>query len=79
MADDLEKAKILLAWAAREYGFKEEANEDEYNRFLRIGCQIAHIPLETLARISTQDVVATMLAEDQQAALRSQTSRKRGH
>jgi hypothetical protein len=77
MADDLEKAKILLAWAARVYGFKEEANEDEYNHFLRIGCQIAHIPLETLACISTQDVVATMLAEDQQAALPSQTSPKR--
>jgi hypothetical protein len=78
MADDLEKAKILLAWAARVYGFNEEANEDEYNRFLRIGCQIARIPLETLGRISTQDVVATMLAEDQEAALPSQTSPKRG-
>ena len=78
MADDLEKAKILLAWAARVYGFNKEANEGEYNRFLRIGCQIARIPLETLGRISTQDVVATMLAEDQQAALPSQTSPKRG-
>jgi hypothetical protein len=78
MAGDLEKAKILLAWAARVYGFNKEANEDEYNRFLRIGCQIAHIPLETLGRISTQDVVATMLTEDQQAALPSQTSPKRG-
>jgi hypothetical protein len=77
MADDLEKAKILLAWATRVYGFNE-ANEDEYNRFLRIGCQIARIPLETLGRISTQDVVATMLAEDQQAALPLQTSPKRG-
>jgi hypothetical protein len=78
MADDLEKAKILLAWAARVYGFNKEANEDEFNRFLWIGCQIAHIPLETLGRISTQDVVATMLAEDQQAAFPSQTSPKRG-
>jgi hypothetical protein len=69
MANDLEKAKNLLAWAARVYGFNKETNEDEYNRFLRIGCQIAHIPLETLGRISKQDVVATMLAEDQQAAL----------
>ena len=78
MADDLEKAKILLAWAARVYGFNEEANEHEYNRFLKIGCQIARIPLETLRRISMEDVVATMLAEDQQAALPSQASSKRG-
>jgi hypothetical protein len=78
MADDLEKAKILLAWAARVYGFNKEANEDEYNRFLRIGCQIARIPLETLGRISTQDVVAILQTEDQQAALPSQTSPKRG-
>jgi hypothetical protein len=77
MADDLEKAKILLAWAARVYGPNEEANEDEYNRFLRIGCQIADIPWETLGRISTQDVVATMLAEDQQATA-VEAPRKRG-
>jgi hypothetical protein len=78
MADDLKKAKILLAWAARVYGFNKEANEHEYNHFLQIGCQIARIPLETLGRISMEDVVATMLAEDQQAALPSQTSPKRG-
>jgi len=78
MADDLEKAKILLAWAARVYGFNKEANEDEYNRFLRIGCQIGHIPFDTLGRVRMQDVVATMLAEDQQAALPPRTSPKRG-
>jgi hypothetical protein len=77
MADNLEKAKILLAWAARVYGPNEEANEHEYNRFVRIGCQIAGIPLETLGRISTHDVVATLLAEDQQAAA-AEAPRKRG-
>ena len=40
---DLEKAKILLAWACRVYGSDEDAKEPEYNQFLQIGCAIANI------------------------------------
>ena len=69
--DDLAKAKILLAWATRVYGPDEEADEynrDEYNRFLKMGCKIAGIEIETLGRVSVEEVVATMLAEDREAA-----------
>ena len=76
MTDDLAKAKILLAWAARVYGPDEEA--DEYNRFLEMGCKIAGIEFETLGRVSEEEVLATMLAEDREAARAALVPPKRG-
>ena len=76
MTDDLAKAKILLAWAARVYGPDEEA--DEYNRFLEMGCKIAGIEFETMGRVSVEEVLATMLAEDREAARAVQVPPKRG-
>jgi hypothetical protein len=76
VTDDLAKAKILLAWAARVYGSDEEA--DEYNRFLEMGCKIAGIEFETLRRVSEEEVLATMLAEDREAARTAQVPPKRG-
>ena len=67
---DLEKAKILLAWACRVYGPDGDADESEYNQFLRMGCAIANITPKTLARVSEDEVVATMLAEDRLEAER---------
>src|SRR5262245_39561310 len=67
---DLEKAKILLAWACRVYGPDEDAEERENNQFLQIGCAIANITPETLARVSQDEVVAYMLAEDRLEAER---------
>ena len=67
---DLEKAKILLAWACRVYGPDKDAEEPEYNQFLQIGCAIANITRETLARVSIDEVVAYMLAEDRLEAER---------
>jgi hypothetical protein len=67
---DLEKAKILLAWACRVYGPDADADEAEYKQFLRIGCAIAKMPPETLARVSKDEVVAFMLAEDRLEAER---------
>jgi hypothetical protein len=61
---DLEKAKILLAWACRVYGPDMDAEEPEYNQFLQIGCAIANITRKTLAHVSIDEVVAYMLAED---------------
>jgi hypothetical protein len=78
MADDLAKAKVLLAWATRVYGPDEEANEHEYNRFLKMGCKIAGIAVETLGRVSEEEVVAAMLAEDRQTATRLPAPPKRG-
>jgi hypothetical protein len=67
---DLEKAKILLAWACRVYGSSASSSEPEYNQFLRIGCAIANITPETLARVSIDEVVADLLAEDRLEAER---------
>jgi hypothetical protein len=67
---DLEKAKILLAWACRVYGPGGVAEEPEYKQFLQIGCAIANITPETLARVSIDEVVAHMLAEDRLEAER---------
>jgi hypothetical protein len=74
---DLEKAKILLAWACRVYGSDEDAKEPEYNQFLQIGCAIANITPETLARASINEVVAHMLAEDRVEAERLLASAQR--
>jgi hypothetical protein len=74
---DLEKAKILLAWACRVYGSDEDAKEPEYNQFLQIGCAIANITPETLARVSINEVVAHMLAEDRVEAERLLASAQR--
>jgi hypothetical protein len=67
---DLEKATILLAWACRVYGPDADADEAEYKQFLRMGCAIAKMPRETLARVSKDEVVAFMLAEDRLEAER---------
>ena len=76
MTDDLAKAKILLALAARVYGPDEAA--DEYNRFLKMGCKIAGIEFETLGRVSVDEVLGTMLAEDREAARAEPVPPKRG-
>jgi hypothetical protein len=78
VTDDLAKAKILLAWAAKVYGPDEEADEYEYNRFLEMGCKIAGIELKTLGRVSKEEVVAIMLAEDREAVRAAQVPPKRG-
>src|SRR5262249_60532247 len=67
---DLEKAKILLALACRVYGPDKDAEESEYNQFLQTGCAIANITRETLARVSIDEVVAYILAEDRLEAER---------
>src|SRR5262245_18599498 len=67
---DLENAKILLAWARRVYGPDKDAEEPEYTQFLQIGCAIANITRETLARVSIDEVVACILAEDRLEAER---------
>jgi hypothetical protein len=74
---DLEKATILLAWACRVYGPDKDAEEPEYNQFLQIGCAIGNITRETLARVSSNEVVAHMLAEDQVEAERLLASPQR--
>ena len=74
---DLEKAKILLACACRVYGSDEDAKKPEYNQFLQIGCAIANITPETLARVSIKEVVAHMLAEDRVEAERLLESAQR--
>ena len=79
--DDLAKAKILLACAMRVYGPNKEADEynrDEYNGFLKMGCKIAGIEIETLGQVSVEEVVATMLAEDREAARAAPVPPKRG-
>ena len=78
MTDDLSKAKILLAWAAKVYGPDEEFDEYEYNRFLEVGCKIAGIEFETLGRVSEEEMLATMLAEEREDALAAQVPPKRG-
>jgi hypothetical protein len=75
---DLEKATILLAWACRVYGPDADADEAEYKQFLRIGCAIAKMPPETLARVSKDEVVAFMLAEDRLEAERLLARPQRG-
>ena len=78
---DLAKAKILLASATRVYGPNEEADEynrDEYNGFLKMGCKIAGIEIEKLGQVSVEEVVATMLAEDREAARATPVPPKRG-
>jgi hypothetical protein len=74
---NLEKAKILLAWACKVYGPDQAADESEYKQFLRIGCAIANITPETLARVSEDEVVATMLAEDRLESERLLTAPQR--
>ena len=76
MTDDLAKAKILLAFATGVYGPDEEA--DEYNRFLEMGCKIAGIEFETLGRVSMDELLATMLTEDPEAARAAPVPPKRG-
>jgi hypothetical protein len=68
MADDLEKAKILLAQGCRVYGPDQDADEEEYNHFIRVGCAIAGITPATLNRVSEKDVVALLLAWDREEA-----------
>jgi hypothetical protein len=75
---DLEKAKILLGWACRVYGPGGVAEEPEYKQFLQIGCAIANITPETLARVSIDEVVAHMLAENRLEAERLLAKRDRG-
>ena len=63
------------------YGPNEEADEynrDEYNGFLKMGCKIAGIEIETLGQVSVEEVVATMLAEDREAARATPVPPKRG-
>jgi len=84
---DLEKAKILLALACRVYGSLalacrvygsgDDAKAPEYNQFLQIGCAIGNITRETLARVSSNEVVVHMLAEDRVEAERLLASAKR--
>ena len=70
------KATIICAWASRFYGPLEEVDKVEYNNALRFWCVLAGISPELLKHVSEKDVVATMLAWDQEEA--AQASAKRG-
>jgi hypothetical protein len=58
--------------------YAPDKEADEYNRFLEMGCKIAGIEIETLGRVSVEEVVATMLAEDREAARAAPVPPKRG-
>ena len=58
--------------------YRPDEEADEYNRFLEVGCKIAGIEFETMGRVSVEEVLATMLAEDREAARAAQVPPKPG-
>ena len=66
--DQHRRALAVLVMAVRIYGPDDEATEAECEAFQRAGVKIFDIPPGTLGRISSDEVVAAMLAEDAAAA-----------